>query len=97
MASKHVNAPLRAQGFAANRFDRMEWAGAFGDLGTLIPFVVAYISVLGVDPYGVLFAFGVSLIACGAYYKTPFPVQPMKAIAGPAHPWQCDYRDYRGE
>jgi MFS superfamily sulfate permease-like transporter len=58
----------------------MEWAGAFGDLGTLIPFVVAYISVARVDPLGVLFAFGVTLIVCGAYYRTPFPVQPMKAI-----------------
>lgn len=29
-----------------NRFDRMEWAGAFGDLGTLIPFVVGYIVIL---------------------------------------------------
>lgn len=68
----------------ANRFDRMEWAGAFGDLGTLIPFVVAYIAVLGVDPFGVVLAFGVSLIACGLYYKTPFPVQPMKAIGAVA-------------
>jgi MFS superfamily sulfate permease-like transporter len=68
----------------ANRFDRMEWAGAFGDLGTLIPFVVAYVAVLGVDPFGVLLAFGVSLIACGLYYKTPFPVQPMKAIGAVA-------------
>ena len=41
-----------------NRFDRMEWAGAFGDLGTLIPFVMAYLSMLGLDPFGVLFSFG---------------------------------------
>jgi MFS superfamily sulfate permease-like transporter len=67
-----------------NRFDRMEWAGAFGDLGTLIPFVVAYISVLHVDPFGVLLAFGVALVASGLYYKTPFPVQPMKAIGAVA-------------
>jgi MFS superfamily sulfate permease-like transporter len=67
-----------------NRFDRMEWAGAFGDLGTLIPFVVAYIGVAKVDPLGVLFAFGVALIICGAYYRTPFPVQPMKAIGAVA-------------
>jgi hypothetical protein len=26
----------------SNRFDRMEAAGAFGDLGTLVPFVVAW-------------------------------------------------------
>lgn len=69
---------------ARNRFDRMEWAGAFGDLGTLIPFVVAYISVLKMDPFGVLFSFGAAMVVCGAYYKTPFPVQPMKAAGAVA-------------
>jgi MFS superfamily sulfate permease-like transporter len=69
---------------ARNRFDRMEWAGAFGDLGTLIPFVVAYISVVKVDPFGVLFSFGAAMIVCGSYYKTPFPVQPMKAAGAVA-------------
>src|SRR5215813_8718256 len=63
----------------ANRFDRMEVAGAFGDLGTLAPFVVAYIGVLKMDPYGVLLAFGVAMIICGLVYRTPIPVQPMKA------------------
>ena len=63
----------------ANRYDRFELAGAFGDLGTLIPFVAAYVSVLGMDPVGVLFGFGIAKIVCGLYYRTPFPVQPMKA------------------
>jgi hypothetical protein len=45
----------------SNRFDRMEWAGAFGDLGTLIPFVVAYLSLLELDPCGVLFSFGLAM------------------------------------
>ncbi len=67
-----------------NRFDRMEWAGAFGDLGTLIPFVVAYVAVLKVSPFGILFAFGAAMLICGLYYKTPFPVQPMKAIGAAA-------------
>ncbi len=71
-------------GSPRNRFDRMEWAGAFGDLGTLIPFAVAYITVLKMDPFGVLFAFGAAMLACGLYYKTPFPVQPMKAIGATA-------------
>jgi len=31
--------------FAGNRFDRSELAGAFGDLGTLVPFVVGYITI----------------------------------------------------
>ena len=68
----------------ANRYDRMEWAGAFGDLGTLIPFVVAYIGMVGMDPFGILFGFGVALIVCGAYYRTPMPVQPMKAAGAVA-------------
>ena len=62
----------------------MEWAGAFGDLGTLVPFVVAYIAVLKMDPFGILFAFGAALVICGLYYKTPFPVQPMKALGAAA-------------
>jgi MFS superfamily sulfate permease-like transporter len=69
---------------AGNRFDRMEWAGAFGDLGTLIPFVIAYIGMVGMDPFGILFAFGVSLTVCGVYYRTPMPVQPMKAAGAVA-------------
>ncbi|MGH8139906.1 MAG: putative sulfate/molybdate transporter [Steroidobacteraceae bacterium] len=67
-----------------NRFDRMEWAGAFGDLGTLVPFVVAYIAVLKVEPFGILFSFGAAMVICGLYYRTPFPVQPMKAIGAVA-------------
>lgn len=63
-----------------NRFDAAELGGAFGDLGTLIPFVVAYVSILKMDPTGILLAFGVASIVVGVRYKTPFPVQPMKAI-----------------
>ena len=67
-----------------NRFDFPEWAGAFGDLGTLIPFVAAYISILKMDANGLLVAFGVALITVGSLYRTPFPVQPMKAIGAAA-------------
>jgi nitrate reductase gamma subunit len=68
----------------ANRYDRMEWADAFGDLGTLMPFVIAYISVLKLDPFGVLFGFGMSMMVAGWFYRTPFPVQPMKAAGAVA-------------
>src|SRR5450759_1539149 len=67
-----------------NRFDLPEWAGAFGDLGTLIPFVAAYVSILKMDANGLLVAFGVALIVVGSIYRTPFPVQPMKAIGAAA-------------
>ena len=67
-----------------NRYNAMEWAGAFGDIGTLIPFVVAYITILGIDPLGLLFMFGASKIVAGLFYKTPIPIQPMKAIGAAA-------------
>jgi hypothetical protein len=66
---------------SANEYDRSEIAGAFGDLGTLVPFVVGYITIVGVDPQAVLLSFGGAAIATGLYFKTPMPVQPMKAIA----------------
>ena len=66
------------------RFDRAEWAAAFADLGTFIPYVVAYVSVLGMDPVGILLAFGAALVCCGLVYRTPLPVQPMKAIGAVA-------------
>jgi len=69
---------------ARNRYDLNELAGAFGDLGTLIPFVAAYISVVKMDPSGILLAFGSALVVVGWTYRTPFPVQPMKAIGAAA-------------
>lgn len=69
---------------ARNRYDIHEWAGAFGDLGTLLPFVLAYLAVVQLDPTGLLFGFGVSMVVCGLVYRTPMPVQPMKAIGATA-------------
>jgi predicted benzoate:H+ symporter BenE len=71
-----------------NDYNRWELAGAFGDLGTLIPFVAAYVTLNKMDPLGILVAFGVFKIFVGQYFKTPMPVQPMKAIGGMAiaHP-----------
>jgi len=71
-----------------NDYNKMEFAGAFGDLGTLIPFVVGYITLNKMDPLGILVAFGVFKIFVGLYFRTPVPIQPMKAIGGMAiaHP-----------
>ena len=67
-----------------NDYNKMEFAGAFGDLGTLIPFVVGYITLNKMDPLGILVAFGLFKIFVGLYFKTPIPIQPMKAIGGMA-------------
>ncbi|MCE2999326.1 MAG: molybdate transporter family protein [Betaproteobacteria bacterium] len=66
------------------RFDSREFSGAFGDLGTLVPFLLAYITVVGVAPAGMLLGFGLALIAAGCYFGTPMAVQPMKAIGAVA-------------
>lgn len=67
-----------------NEYNRMELAGAFGDLGTLIPFVLGYITLNKLDPIGIFVAFGLFNIFVGLYFKTPIPIQPMKAIGGAA-------------
>lgn len=63
----------------------MRWSqgdinGAFGDLGTFLPYVVGAITVGGLGAVGVLFGFGVFLVASGLFYALPMAVQPMKAV-----------------
>ncbi|MBM4442572.1 MAG: putative sulfate/molybdate transporter [Candidatus Rokubacteria bacterium] len=65
---------------AGNEYSLRETAGAFGDLGTLIPFLAGYVIVAQVDPTGVLVAFGLFKIVTGLVSRTPVPIQPMKAI-----------------
>ena len=65
---------------AGNRYNLNELSGAFGDIGTLVPFVIAYIAIVKMDPCGVLLGFGGMMIVTGLWYRTPIPVQPMKAI-----------------
>ncbi len=57
-----------------------EASGAFGDLGVLIPFVTAYLAIVGMAPQSVLVPIGLASIAAGLWFRTPFPVQPMKLI-----------------
>ena len=66
------------------RLALQELSGAFGDLGVFVPFVLAYVTVVKMDAGAVLFGFGVALVAAGAAFRTPFPVQPMKAIGAAA-------------
>ncbi|PKN66460.1 MAG: sulfate permease [Deltaproteobacteria bacterium HGW-Deltaproteobacteria-15] len=62
------------------RLDRVELAGAFGDLGTLLPIVVAMILINGLSPTMVFLAFGLFYLLTGFYYRMPVPVQPLKAV-----------------
>lgn len=66
---------------AGRRFDRLELAGSFGDLGTFLPIVVAMILLNGLSPSAVLLAFGLFYVFTGLFYRLPVPVQPLKAVA----------------
>jgi len=77
----HLDTAMPGDGEASGRMSWLaEASGAFGDLGVLIPFVTAYLGVLGMAPAGVLVPIGLASIAAGLWYRTPFPVQPMKLI-----------------
>lgn len=62
------------------RFDRVELAGSFGDLGTLLPIVVAMILINKLSPTTVFLCFGLFYLLTGYYFKLPIPVQPLKAV-----------------
>jgi hypothetical protein len=63
------------------RFDRHEWSGAFGDMGTDLPLLVGMILAARLDSASVLAVFGLMQIFTGAWYRMPMPVQPLKAMA----------------
>ncbi len=63
------------------RFSLQELGGALGDLGTLLPLMVALILVNGLNTTSVLVGVGLFYIGSGLYYRIPTPVQPMKAVA----------------
>lgn len=62
-------------------FNRQEWAGAFGDLGTDFPLIVGMILAAGLDSTSVFVMFGAMQILTGFLYRMPMPVQPLKAMA----------------
>jgi hypothetical protein len=63
------------------RFDRREWAGAFGDLGTDFPLLVGLVLACGLNGGGVLAVAGLLQIATALVYRMPMPVEPLKAMA----------------
>ncbi len=62
------------------RFNRLEFAGSLGDLGTLLPLAIGMIVLCGLHPSGLFFAVGLMYLLTGIYYGIPVSVQPMKVI-----------------
>ena len=61
-------------------FNRVEFAGSLGDLGTLLPLAVGMIMINGLNPQGIFLSVGLLYILSGYFYGLPVPVQPMKVV-----------------
>ena len=61
-----------------------ELSGSLGDLGTLLPLMIALATQGSIDLPSTLVFSGLANILTGALFGIPLPVQPMKAIAAVA-------------
>ena len=62
------------------KFSLREFGGSLGDWGTLIPFIIGYVSIVGLNPAGIFFCLGITNIILGIKFNLPLPVQPQKTI-----------------
>jgi sulfate permease, SulP family len=65
---------------AAYRFNRLEFAGSLGDLGTILPLAIGMILINGLDPLGLFLGVGIYYVFSGLYFRVTSPVEPMKVI-----------------
>ena len=63
------------------KFNKWEIGGALGDLGTLLPLMVALITLNHMNPTGVFLVVGMTYALSGLFYRLPVPFQPLKAVA----------------
>ena len=63
------------------RFNRLEFSGSLGDLGTLLPLALGLILVNGLSPNGVFLSVGLFFVFSGLYFGVTVPIQPMKVIS----------------
>ena len=63
------------------RFNRLEFSGSLGDLGTLLPLTLGLILVNGLSPNGIFLSVGLFYIFSGLYFGVTVPIQPMKVIS----------------
>jgi sulfate permease, SulP family len=63
------------------QFNRMEFAGSLGDLGTLLPLAIGMVLINGMSPMAIFLTVGLLYIFTGLYFRVTCPVEPMKVIA----------------
>lgn len=66
---------------SALRFNRMEFAGSLGDLGTILPLAIGMILINGLAPMGLFLGVGLFYLFSGLYFRVTSPVEPMKVIS----------------
>ncbi len=62
------------------KYNRLEFAGALGDLGALLPIAIAMVVFNGLNPLGLFLSIGLFYLFSGVYFGVTVPVQPMKVI-----------------
>lgn len=75
------------QRYNVETFCRQPWqeiSGSFGDLGTLLPIMIALANNKAISLSSTLVFGGLANIFTGLFFGIPLPVQPMKAIAAVA-------------
>jgi sulfate permease, SulP family len=65
----------------AFQFNRMEFAGSLGDLGTILPLAIGMILINGLNALGLFLSVGLFYVFAGLYFRVTSPVEPMKVIA----------------
>ena len=63
------------------QLNRNELSGAFGDIGTDLPLIVAMLAASDLKAGNILILFGALQIITSLIYGLPMPVQPLKAVA----------------
>ncbi len=63
------------------QFNRNEFSGSFGDIGTDFPLIAGMILATNLDVASVFVMFGLMQILTGIVYGLPMPMQPLKAMA----------------
>jgi len=80
MVGKKTEEIVERESFPAFLFNRVEFSGSLGDLGTLLPIAIAMIVLNGLNATNVIVTVGLFYIIAGLYFKVPIAVQPMKVI-----------------
>ena len=65
-------------------------AGSIADLGVFIPLASALVLINGLDGGVVLVLAGTAVLACGSFFRIPWPVQPLKALTAVAVALELD-------